>query len=199
MDVIRFVLDENDVKEIGEDLLCSLAKCSTSSVMMEVKRYIANPKADKEVVSMVKFAYGYELSEMASENDSTLLDAINVVTGIHCSDINNTTPTETLESWQKNIDIVKGKGELRPYKSAIKTYNIKEIISVLEDTGHKKIAKKLNEKRSVFSELSTARAVGTPFKQAYFQSGIIEIKERGIDFLLRMKRDGKSPQQWRFL
>lgn len=199
MEVIRFILNEEDIKTIGQDMLDSLARCSTSSVMMEVKRYISNPKADKEVVSMVKKSFSSELAEMDSENNEELLEAVSVVTGISYSDISNTTPTDILLMWQKNVGILREKGALRPYKSAVKSYTIKEIIEELGDRGLKDIAKKISAKKNVFSEISTARAVGTPFKQAYFQSVQIEIKERGIDFLLRMKKAGNTPLQWRFL
>ena len=92
-----------------------------------------------------------------------------------------------------------GKGDFRPYKAPIKLHTIKEIVDTLKDMGFDDVAKKLLAKKNIFSEVNTARAVGTPFKGVFFKSTENEIKERGIDFLIRMKERGVVPNQWRFL
>lgn len=199
MDVIRFALSEDDVKAIGQDVLNSLANCSTSLVMMEVRRYLSSPNADEEVKNMVRTAFSEELTEIASESDDELLMAISTISDLRYTEICGSATLEDLNRWMSCIDTIKAKGELRPYKSAVKLYTIRDIVEHIKDMGLDPIAKKIIARKNVFSEVNTARAVGTPFKHAYFKSTQTEIKERGIDFLIRMKKSGTTPNRWRFL
>lgn len=199
MDVIRRTLSEEDILTIGQDMLDSLASCSTSSVMLEVRRYLSNPKANADVVKMLKRAFAEELGEIQSESDDELLQAVSAISSIRYGDICGSTPVDDLKKWRECIDIMHGKGDFRPYKAPIKLHTIKEIADTLKDMGYEDISKRLLAKKNVFSEVNTARAVGTPFKGVFFKSTENEIKERGIDFLLRMKERGVVPNQWRFL
>lgn len=199
MDVIRRTLSEEDILTIGQDMLDNLASCSTSSVMLEVRRYLSNPKANADVVKMLKRAFAEELGEIQSESDDELLQAVSTISSIRYGDICGSTPVDDLKKWRECIGIMHGKGDFRPYKAPIKLHTIKEIADTLKDMGYEDISKRLLAKKNVFSEVNTARAVGTPFKGVFFKSTENEIKERGIDFLLRMKERGVVPNQWRFL
>lgn len=199
MDIIRFVLNEDDARLIGQDLLNSLAKCSTASVMLEVRRYLGSKKADEDVKDMVRIAYADELNEITSQRDKDLITATNIITELQFSEIDMTVSIEQLKVWQSYIDKMNEKGEFRPYKAPVKLFTIKEIIETVKDMGYSELSKKLLVSKNVFSEVSTARAVGTPFKRAFFQSTNTEVKEKGIDFLIRMKESGVTPNAWRFL
>lgn len=199
MDVIRRTLSEEDVLAIGQEMLDSLASCSTSSVMLEVRRYLSNPSTNADVVRMLKRAFAEELGEIRSESDEGLLQAVSTISSLRYGDICGSTPIDDLKRWLECINIMHGKGDFRPYKAPIKLHTIKEIVDTLKDMGFDDVAKKLLAKKNIFSEVNTARAVGTPFKGVFFKSTENEIKERGIDFLIRMKERGVVPNQWRFL
>lgn len=199
MDVIRKLLTEEDIRNIGQDMLNSLAKCSTTSVMLEIRRYLNSPDASEDVKDMVKLAYYDELNEIVSQSDNELITATNIITELQFSEIDMTVPLDQLKLWKGYLSKMKEKGDFRPYKAPIKLFNIKEIISILKEQGHGALAKKLLLGKNVFSEVSTARAVGTPFKRAFFQSTNTEVKEKGIDFLIRMKEAGVAASSWRFL
>lgn len=199
MYVIRGRITEDDVLRLGEFLFGKLSSCCTKLVLVDIKRYLASPGKDEKCAEIVRNVFANQLFLADVVKDEELMSAIKTVESLQYDSVNADESIETLRHINDCLEKVKSCQYSQPYRSAISSAYIKDVISMYKQAGFKDIAKKIESGKALFSEPSNSRAVGTPFKVINYAEERLSVIRPGLDFLIRMKEKGISPLAWRHL
>jgi len=197
MDVITFVLTEQDVKAIGQHGLDALAVLDTYLVMKEINKYLINPKADPQVVGMIKKAYSRPLAIAEAATDRELRSALQLIETLRPFDITADIPVETLEEYSRAINKFMECSYATPYRSSVKGYSFKEAMAVVKEINPR-VYQKVNKAKTIFTDTHNSGSVGTVFKRSSYNIWNLKIIQYGIEFLLESSKS-YSPVAWRHL
>lgn len=199
MYVIPGRISEEDVLRLREPLFQKLASCCTKLVLIDIKRYLANPDKNPECAEIVQNTFSNQLFLAEIIKDKSIMGAIQTVERLYYDSVTADVPLEELQKYQECIDIVNKCQYSQPYRSAISSVYIKDVILSYKEAGFKDIAKKIDVGKSLFTEPVNARAVGTPFKNINYAEERLSVIRPGIKFLIEMKERGVQPIAWRHL
>ena len=199
MYVIQGRLTEEDVLKLGEFFFSKLSTCCTKLLLIDIKRYLASPNKNKECAKLVEKVFANQLFLADVVKDKELMDAIKTVESLQYDSVSVDISLDELKYYHECLDRVKSCPYSQPYRSAITSAYIKDVIALYKDAGFKDIAKKLESAKGLFSEPVNSRAVGTPFKVINYAEERLSVIRPGLDFLIRMKEKNISPLAWRHL
>lgn len=199
MYVIQGRLTEEDVLRLGEWYFSKLSSCCTKLVLIDIKRYLSSTNKNTDCARLVEKVFANQLFLADVVKDKVLMDAIKTVESLQYDSVSADVDMTDLQYYKECLEKIKNCQYSQPYRSAITSAYIKDVIQLYKDGGFKDIAKKLESAKGLFSEPVNARAVGTPFKTINYAEERLSVIRPGLDFLIRMKEKGISPLAWRHL
>lgn len=199
MDVIRGRITEEDVLKLGEYLFGRLSVCCTKLVLVDIKRYLATPNKNEECAKIVQKVFASQLFLADVVKDEDMMSAIKLVESLQYDSVDANESIESLEYMSSCLEKVKSCEYSQPYRSAISSSYVKDIVKMYKEAGFKEIGKKVESAKGLFSEPVNSRAVGTPFKVINYAEERLSVIRPGLEFLIRMKKTGISPNAWRHL
>lgn len=206
MYVIPYVMTEEDVLELTENMLQDLAACSTDVVKIKVRNYLANPEAKEDVKNKVRNAYFsvFDLDDYLS--DPILAEKVDRVKNLNYKDINPGLTDAELTEYANIITKILIDPRSTAYIPPIKGVLVKSLITQIEDYAKtqenyklKKFAKTLKSKSTLFRDSRFKEYTKTPMQRIIINQRKFEIILRGIQFLQSERAKGYIPSHWRIL
>lgn len=199
MEVIPLCISEEDIEDIGQEILNRLASCSTRTVLPFIQDYLDSGKGNAKVVPMVKLAYGRKLAENDYLGSADLKLKVEKLAMYDMTTVTFSMPLDKLQELQEDIKSVLNNPYSVPYISPITREGIKGIIEDLTVSGKKEIAERVKRCSMLFKDPVNKSAEGTCLKKIWRNRTEYETMLRGLDIMISRKKSGDSPVTWRFL
>lgn len=206
MYVIPYVMTEEDVIELTENMLQDLAACSTDVVKIKVRNYLVNPEAKESVKNKVRNAYFsvFDLDDYL--NDPILEEKVDRVKNLNYKDINPRLTDAELTEYADIITKILIDPRSTAYIPPIKGVLVKSLITQIENYAKaqenyklKKFAKTLKSKSNLFRDSRFKEYTKTPMQRIIVNQRKFEIILRGIQFLQSERAKGYISPHWRIL
>ena len=206
MDVIPGILSEQTADELTVEQLSMLSLCSSKVVMVKVKAYLANTKANKDIKLKIMCAYNERISMEQFLESEELLKQVMLVVNLNYEDINYNVDVLQLSAYKEAIEDILGNAYSVPYITPTKAIIVKELREEIEtiskQTGSpvlKAFTSKLKKYADLFRDSINTSYKGTAVKKIMRNKKKYHIILRGIDFILTKHREECKPFSWRYL
>lgn len=209
MDVIKFVLSEDDAYLVPMDIFKGLAGVSSDIVLRRINSYLDNPDANTAVKRRVEEAYSDVQQKKDFYSSEELQTSVKELMNLTYSDVNAGQSKEQLEKWHSQItEILQSPfaiayippvkyADLREYRQIIlersktESPNVADVLIRLEEN--------ISKNKNLFKDAPFKGYTGTPVKRIVNDRSKYEVLLKGIEFLLKRKAEGVKPQTWRYM
>lgn len=206
--IIPYILDEDVVQYMSKELLELLVACTTHRVNKYILAYLESTDADKEAQGIIKETYNYIHERDNFLNDEKTKEYCTLLADVNYGNLSLGDSTEYLETVQTAINYVTQSKYAVPYISPVHSSNLKSLKEALKaeiqagvpgDVYLKVFLKNLEKYGDIFRDAQSLGNQGTAVKKVIRNIETYEIINRGIDFMLDIKKNHKLSSAWRFL
>lgn len=204
--VIPGVVTEDDVKLLNEvNLLKDLADCSKGIIVESVLAYIENPSSDDEVTKLLIRNYGSKLNFLVESRSDEMDESVKEAVRYNFYTPYAELSIEQLNEIKHNVEMVTREEVKKPYNEVIPgtivaglLNNLLGLFKSTKDKRYYAIYSRLQKNVNAFKNKRTDRPTGTKFKRFSKMDREFKIISDGVDFLIRMKNEGKPYNSWRW-
>jgi len=206
MDVLPYLLSEQDVIEIPDDFLRQLAQCSTERVKIQIKAYL--DKSDCNLLAKEKVIRAYSdimdlEAYLGSDETKTIVGEL---LQIRFEDINVNQEESELLKILDSIAYVIDSDKAVPYLAPIAgdivkdlKERVKEFLKSNNNNGVRHLRTAIEKHGDLFRDDRFTPFKGTSVKHVVKNNEKYEIIRRGVEFTLKCKRGKLAPESWRYL
>lgn len=203
--VISPFLTEKHIRILNDEkLLHDFAICARPVIITSILDYVNSNGCNEEIKDMLLNVFESRIAFMDVQKDDVILDNVDKVYGYTFDSVHAGLSIPELEAMRDTIGAVYNDDYNVPYINVIPGDIIANIINNLlalnrvnKNMEYKKLAYLLSKNKELFKDKPNANAKGTVFKTVAKRSTELDIIQRGIEFLLKQKREGKQPESWR--
>lgn len=206
MDILPFILTEDNVKQLPDEILCQFASCATKPIVFAIQKYLENRNHDEEIAKRVSEAYSKSIGFREFMQAAKTKNAIDIINELSFEKISPALTDEELESYRDAIEYIMTSEHFMAYTQPIKGTLVKELITALDDFAESEddaeiyeLKKRVEKSKKYFKDSQFQGATGTPVKKIYLRQQDLEIILRGIAFLERKKVERAKPAEWRYI
>ena len=199
MDVIPYMLSEEDVMSMTEHQLELLASCSTDVIIDKIFKYLMSNSANTVCQAMVRSAYNDRLQTMKFLESKKTAKCVEMLQQLSYSSITPMVGIEELQMYKKVIEYILGSKYAIPYVPPISGDIVNELIADLKESGNENVRAKIKALSQFLKDSPHKKATGTIVKNIIRNKGTYELLLKGIDFMIEKKQIGANPASWRYL
>lgn len=204
MDVLPFIMTEEDVLNLPQDFLATLASCASVGVLNKCKEYISNPKANPKAKAKIEFAFLEVFNQNDFNTSEEILAKVKELEDLRLIDIHYDRSEEYLEGILESINLLFVENEIKAYDTKVKGDVVSSLIELVDE--YIKLGKPLKDfkeglsmSKHLFKSPVHAKHTATPFKNIVRRRNDYMLMAEGIRFILDQKANNSNPKSWRNL
>lgn len=206
--IIPYILNEDVVQYLSDEILELLVACTTSRVDKYILAYLESEGADKESRVIIENAYKHMHERDKFLNDDKTKEYCALLSEITYSTLSLRDSIEYLEAVKEAIDYVTQSKYAVPYIAPVHGNNLKSLKEALKkdvqagvegDAYLKSFLINLEKYGDIFRDPQSLGNQGTAVKKVIRNVETYEIIKRGVDFIINIKKTQRLSSSWRFL